>query len=140
MTDDIVIGDYTIKTDRKYMPTHEWVKDLGDGKYKIGISDFAQKSLHEITYVQFEEEDAEFEQKEVLLTVEAIKASGDIYAPFKLKLLENNEVLEDEPEKINESPYEDGWLAKFEAVELDESLLITAEEYKTAVEKELEDL
>jgi len=55
MTDDIVIGDYTIKIDRKYMPTHEWVKDLGDGKYKIGISDFAQKSLHEITYVQFEE-------------------------------------------------------------------------------------
>ncbi len=140
MADDIVIGDYTIKTDRKYMASHEWVKDLGNGKYKIGISDYAQKSLHEITYVQFEEAYTEFEQKEVILTVEAIKASGDIYAPFKLKLIENNEVLEDDPEKINESPYEDGWLAMFEAIEYDDSLLITPEEYKSIVEKELEDI
>ena len=140
MADDITIDEYLIKGDRKYMKSHEWVLDLGDGMYQIGISDYAQKMLREITYVQFDDEDTEFEQKEVILTVEAIKASGDIYAPFKLLLVENNEVLEDEPEKINEDPYGEGWLAKFKAVGFDDSLLITPEEYKAVIEQELGDL
>lgn len=140
MSDEIKAAEYTIKTDRKYMKSHEWIKDLGDGKYSIGISDYAQKMLREISYVQFEDEGEEFDQKTVILVVEALKASGDIYAPFNLKLLENNESLEDEPEKINESPYEEGWLAKFEATEFDDSLLISPEDYKKVILEELEDL
>ena len=140
MPEDIMVEDYLIKSDRKYMKTHEWIKELGENKYEIGISDYAQKSLHEITYVQFEEDEMDFKQGEVILTVEAIKASGDIYAPFDLKMTSNNEVLEDEPEKINEDPYGEGWLARFECTTLDLSKLISPEEYRDIVKSELEDI
>jgi glycine cleavage system H protein len=140
MTEEIKVGDYIIRTDRKYMKSHEWVKQIDDKTWSIGISDYAQKMLREISYVQFEEIDETFEQKNVILVVEALKASGDIYAPFKLKLVENNEALDDSPELINSSPYDDGWLAKFEALEFNDSMLISPEEYKKVVEQELEDL
>ena len=139
MVETIQVEDYEIATDRMYLKTHEWVKDLGDNKYLMGISDYAQKMLHEITYVQFEDVGEEFKAEEVILVVEALKASGDIYAPFDLKLLEVNTELEDMPELINQSPYEKGWLAKVEALSSDRSALITPEEYAEVVKKELEE-
>ena len=135
MSDPIKIDDYIIATDRKYLKTHEWVKEIEENVFLIGISDYAQKMLHEITYVQFEEVGEEFKKDEVILVVEALKASGDIYAPFDLKLLEINEELEDVPEKINESPYDDGWLAKIEALSDDRSALLTPVEYAEVVKK-----
>lgn len=137
--DDIKIAEYTIKADRNYMKTHEWIKKDGD-TYTIGLSDYAQAMLKEISYVQYEDVGATFEQKEIILVVEALKASGDIYAPFDLEILENNEALEDEPEKVNESPYGDGWLSKFKTLNYDDSLLLSAEEYAKIVQEELEEL
>ena len=140
MDDAIAIESYAIKLDRKYTKTHEWIKKIDDDLWEIGISDYAQKMLREITYVQFEASDSEFEQEEVILTVEAIKASGDIYAPFMLKLVENNISLEDKPELLHEDPYTLGWLARFKALTTDMSNLLSPEQYKLIIAKELEEV
>lgn len=137
---EIKVDDYSILKDRFYMKSHEWIKDLGAGIWSMGISDYAQKMLHEISYVQFEELGEEFDSKDIIVVVEALKATGDIYAPFKCELLENNLGLEDNPEIISESPYNKGFLVKIKALSDDRSNLITAEEYAKVIEEELEDL
>ncbi len=137
--DEIKIEDYSVFMDRYYMKSHEWVKDIGDGFWLMGISDYAQKMLREISYVQFEESGEEFEKKDIIAVVEALKATGDIYAPFKCKLVENNLELEDNPELISESPYDKGYLIKIKALEEDKSNLISAEEYAKIVQEELEE-
>ena len=140
MNDEITIEGYTIKIDRKYTKTHEWVRNISGDLWEIGISDYAQDMLKEITYVQFETQDTQFEAQDVVLTVEAIKASGDIYAPFMLKLVENNTLLEDKPEVIHEDPYTRGWLVRFHALAFDESQLLSPEQYKSLIAKELEEV
>ena len=84
------------------MKSHEWVKDLGDGTWLMGIRDYAQKMLKEISYIQYEEAGEEFDAKDIIAVVEALKATGDIYAPFKCELLQNNLELEDNPEILSE--------------------------------------
>lgn len=138
--DEIKVADYSVVKDRMYMKSHEWVLDHGDGTFSMGISDYAQKMLREITYVQFEEAGESFSQEEVIAVVEALKATGDIYAPFDCELLENNDSLEDEPETISNSPYGDGWLFKIKATSDDRSMLISPEAYAKVIEEELEDL
>ncbi|MHA2251223.1 MAG: glycine cleavage system protein H [Candidatus Kariarchaeaceae archaeon] len=137
---EIKIEDYSILKDRFYMKSHEWVKELDDGTWMMGISDYAQKMLREISYVQFEESGEEFEAKDVITVVEALKATGDIYAPFKCELLENNLELEDNPELVSESPYNKGYLIKIKALSDDRSNLLSPEDYAKIVEEELEDL
>jgi len=138
--DQIKVAEYVVAKDRMYLPSHEWVLDNGDGTFTMGISDYAQKMLREVSYIQFEEVGEKFDAEEILTVVEALKATGDIYAPFDCELLENNESLEDEPEKVTSSPYEEGWLIKIRAVSDDRSSLITPEEYVKVIEDELEDL
>ena len=138
----IKVNDYIVQTDRMYMKTHEWVKEQDDGTWLMGISDYAQKMLREISYIQFEEDDVgeDFDQGDVLVVVEALKATGDIYAPFDCVLVENNEKLEDEPELVSSSPYEEGYLIKIKPNSDDRSRLITAEEYAKVIEAELDEL
>ncbi len=139
MSEDLRFDNYLIKTDRSYMETHEWVKEIEPGIFLMGISDYAQKMLHEISYVQFEDPDEEFEEKDTIVVVEAIKASGDIYSPFKAKLLENNENLEDSPELINESPFEKGWLCKIKALSDSRTNLISPQQYLEIIKAESEE-
>lgn len=122
------------------MKSHEWAQDQGDGTWKMGISDYAQKMLREISYIQFEDADEDFDAEEVVVVVEALKATGDIYAPFDCTLIENNEKLEDKPELITQSPYDDGFLVRIKAKSDDRSKLITAEEYAKVIEAELDEL
>ncbi|MHA2502186.1 MAG: glycine cleavage system protein GcvH [Candidatus Kariarchaeaceae archaeon] len=138
--DEIKVADYSVATDRMYLPSHEWVKDNGDGTFTMGISDYAQKMLREISYIQYEEAGESFDQEDVIAVVEALKATGDIYAPFDCDIIENNESLEDEPEKVTDSPYGDGWLVKIRATSDDRSKLISPEAYAKVIEQELEDL
>ena len=138
--DQIKVADYLVAKDRLYMPSHEWVLDNGDGTFTMGISDYAQKMLREISYVQFEDAGEEFEQEDIVVVVEALKATGDIYAPFDCELVANNDSLEDEPEKVTDSPYVDGWLVKIKATSDDRSKLISPEEYVKIIEEELDDL
>jgi glycine cleavage system H protein len=135
--DFIKIDNYEIATDRFYLPSHEWIKEVGDGVWTMGISDYAQKMLREISYVQFEEVNDDFDAKEIIVVVEALKATGDIYAPFDCTIIENNEALEDSPEMISDSPYEKGFLVKIRARSDDRSALLSPQDYAKLVEDEL---
>ena len=119
-----------------YSKEHEWVSI--EGKIAtIGISDYAQEALGDITFVQLPEVDQEVEQFEEFASVESVKAASDIFAPLSGRVVEVNSHLEAKPELINKSCYEKGWLAKIEISDPDEqSNLMTAEEYKSFLESQ----
>ncbi len=120
--------------DLNYTKDHEWVKISGDEAY-IGITDFAQSELGDIVYVDVDTVDETIEKGEVFGTVEAVKTVSDLYMPLSGQILEFNEALEDEPEKVNEKPYEDGWMIKIKMTNKDEvNELLSAEAYKQEVQ------
>ncbi len=94
-----------------YTKEHEWVKIEGESAV-AGVSDYAQHKLGDITFVDLPEEGKEVKQFEVLAGLESVKAASDIYAPVSGKIVEVNEELENAPEKINNSPYDEGWIVK----------------------------
>jgi glycine cleavage system H protein len=99
-------------SDLKYSKDHEWVKVLDDQTVLIGISDYAQSELGDIVYVEVETEGETLDKDEVFGTVEAVKTVSDLFMPVSGEVLEFNELLESEPEKINTDPYGDGWIVK----------------------------
>ncbi len=109
----------------KYSKDHEWVRVEGNQAY-IGITDFAQDQLGDIVYVDISvQEDDEVSTNEVFGSVEAVKTVSDLFMPISGKIIEINEILDGEPEKINTDPYGDGWIIKVEILnssELDELL------------------
>ncbi len=118
----------------KYTKDHEWVKIDGDVA-TIGITDFAQSELGDIVYVEVETLDEELDQEEVFGTVEAVKTVSDLFMPVSGKIIEFNESLEDEPEMVNDAPYEEGWIIKIKLSDLDEaSSLLSPDEYKSHIE------
>ncbi|MEG9327114.1 glycine cleavage system H protein [Salinimicrobium catena] len=123
-----------IPKDLKYTNDHEWVKIEGDVA-TVGITDFAQGELGDIVYVEVETVDETLEREEVFGTVEAVKTVSDLFAPLSGEIIEFNESLEDEPEKVNTDPYGEGWMVKIrfsDASEVDD--LLSAEEYTEVVE------
>lgn len=117
----------------KYTKEHEWVR--AEGKIlTIGITDFAQSELGDIVYVEVDTLDETLEAEEVFGTVEAVKTVSDLFLPVAGEVIEFNEALEDEPEKVNDDPYGEGWMIKLKCTdtsELDE--LLSAEDYKTLI-------
>ncbi|PRY85010.1 glycine cleavage system protein GcvH [Mongoliibacter ruber] len=112
----------------KYTKDHEWVK-IEDGVATIGITEFAQRELGDIVYVEVETVGETIASGEVFGTVEAVKTVSDLFMPLEGEILEFNEELESSPELVNESPYEEGWMIKVKiSGDLPEELL-TAEEY-----------
>lgn len=105
--------------DLKYHPEHTWAKIEGDTAL-IGITDHAQKELGEVLYVDLPEVGAKLVQGEVFGSVESAKVASDLFAPMSGQVLEFNEDLEDNPELVNESPYEEGWIAKIKLTAADE--------------------
>lgn len=99
-----------IPDDLKYTKEHEWVRDNGNGTVTIGITDFAQGELGDIVFVELEPEGSEFDQDDVIGTVEAVKTVSELYAPVSGQITEINESLEDDPELVNNDPYGDGWM------------------------------
>ena len=95
----------------KYTEDHEWVKLDGDIA-TIGITDFAQSELGDIIFVEFPDNGIEVSQKESIGTLEAVKTVADIFSPLSGNVIELNENLESNPELINESPYDAGWILK----------------------------
>ncbi|TAI47040.1 glycine cleavage system protein GcvH [Flagellimonas allohymeniacidonis] len=100
-----------IPADLKYTKDHEWVKIEGDIA-TIGITDFAQGELGDIVYVEVETVDETLDKEEVFGTVEAVKTVSDLFLPLSGEIVEFNESLEDEPEKVNSDPYGEGWMIK----------------------------
>lgn len=100
-----------IPEELKYTNDHEWVKVDGDIA-TIGITDFAQGELGDIVYVEIETEGESLDAEEVFGTVEAVKTVSDLFMPVSGEVIEVNPALEDAPETVNDSPYEDGWMIK----------------------------
>ncbi|NLZ54837.1 MAG: glycine cleavage system protein GcvH [Thermoanaerobacteraceae bacterium] len=117
----------------KYNREHLWVKVKGNTAY-IGITDYAQDQLGEILYVDLPEVDQEFLKGDQFSEVESAKVNSTLMLPFAGTVLEVNERLDDEPEYINEAPY-DAWIAKFEVKDLtDLDEMISAAEYEDGLE------
>lgn len=119
-----------------YTEDHEWVKVDGEEAY-IGVSDYAQDSLGDIVYVELPEIEDEIDQDDSFSAVESVKAAADIYMPIDGVVTEINEDLLDNPELLNEDPYEN-WMIKVEITDksqIDE--LMTSEEYEKFLEEEV---
>lgn len=117
----------------KYTKDHEWVRVEGDEAY-VGITDFAQRELGDIVYVEVETIDEEIEEGEVFGTVEAVKTVSDLFMPIGGTVLEFNESLEDSPESVNEDPYDKGWMIKLKLSDPSAvDNLLSAEAYKELI-------
>ena len=101
-----------IPGDLKFLKSHEWARVEDDGLVRVGISDHAQGQLGDLVYVELPEIGAAVKAGTGTAVVESVKAASDIYSPVSGEIVEVNELLNDEPEKINEDPYGDGWLVK----------------------------
>ena len=122
-----------IPEDLKYTRDHEWVKIDGDIA-TVGITDFAQGELGDIVYVEVESVDESLNREDVFGTVEAVKTVSDLYLPLTGEIVEFNDSLEDEPEKVNNAHYTDGWMIKIKYAEIAElEDLLTAQEYKEII-------
>ena len=122
-----------IPSELKYTKDHEWIKIEGDTA-TIGITDFAQSELGDIVYVEVDTLDETLDAEEVFGTVEAVKTVSDLFLPLSGEIVEFNENLEDEPEKVNTDPYGDGWMIKLKFS--DESQLdglLSADDYKALI-------
>ena len=101
-----------------YTSEHEWIKI--DGKIAtIGITDFAQSELGDIIFLEFPALNSVFNKGEIFGTIEAVKTVSDLYMPIDGEICEINDILNDNPEKVNEDPYKDGWMVK---VKIDKSV------------------
>ncbi len=115
----------SIPADLKYTKDHEWLKLLDGGEAIVGITEFAQNSLGDITFVEVPEVGDSFAAGESFGVVESVKAASDLYMPVDAEVLEVNEALEDSPESVNSSPYGEGWIMKIkisDVASLDELL------------------
>lgn len=126
-----------IPGDLKFAETHEWARVETDGTITVGISDHAQDSLGDVVFVELPEVDAEVDVKDEAGVVESVKAASDIYAPVSGTIIAINDVLEDAPETVNESPYDDGWFFKMKPNDLGEmENLMSPTDYETFCENE----
>lgn len=117
----------------KYTKGHEWVSLEGDVA-TIGITDFAQKELGDIVYVEVESLDQTLDQDEVFGTVEAVKTVSDLFLPMAGEIIEFNENLETEPELVNSDPYGAGWMIKVKVADVAVfETLLTADQYKEII-------
>jgi len=122
-----------IPSELKYTKDHEWIKIDGDVAI-VGITDFAQGELGDIVYVEVETLDETLDREDIFGTVEAVKTVSDLVLPLSGEIVEFNETLEDEPEKVNNDPYGDGWMIKIkisDTSEIDD--LLSEEDYKELI-------
>jgi len=123
-----------IPSDLKYAKSHEWLKAASDGTALVGITDYAQNSLGDITFVQLPKVGATLKAGETFGVVESVKAASDVYAPVAGTVLEVNKALDANPEKVNSSPYADGWMLKLKlANPADASALLSPEDYAKVI-------
>lgn len=129
-------SEFQIPQDLYYTKEHEWLRIESD-KCRIGVTDYAQDSLHEIVYVDLPKVGAKVAQMQSLGTVESVKAVADVYSPISGVVLEVNNALSDAPELVNKTPYGEGWITIMRPDDLKKDLpgLMKAEAYKDLVRK-----
>ena len=121
------------KSNLLFTKEHEWL-DIDGEEAQVGITDFAQGELGDIVYVEVDTLEETLDKEEVFGTVEAVKTVSDLFMPISGEILEFNESLETNPEKVNDNPYEDGWMIKIkisDPSELDE--LLSPEDYENTI-------
>ena len=122
-----------IPVNLKYTKDHEWVSVDGDIA-TVGITDFAQKELGDIVYVEVETLDQTLDKDEVFGTVEAVKTVSDLFLPLSGEIIEFNDSLESDPEKVNTDPYGGGWMVKVKISDTSElETLLSSEDYKALI-------
>ncbi len=122
--------------DRKYTKSHEWVK-VEDDIAVVGITDHAQESLGDITFVELPSVGESVDARSECAVIESVKAASDILTPVAGEITEVNNSLEDSPEMINESAYEDGWIFKLRDFDEDEvEALLDADQYEASLRKD----
>ena len=122
-----------IPSELKYTKDHEWIS-LDGNIATVGITDFAQRELGDIVYVEVETIGETLNADEVFGTVEAVKTVSDLFLPISGEIIEFNESLEDTPEEVNLNPYSNGWMIKMKVSNIDDlSSLLNAEQYQELI-------
>ena len=109
-----------LRAELKYLPSHEWARLEDDGTVTVGITDHAQEELGDVVYVEAPEVGAVIAAGEEAGVVESVKAASDIFTPVSGEVIAINEALEDAPETVNSSPYDDGWFFKVQPSNVEE--------------------
>ena len=131
----ILLMSYKILPDLRYLPEHDWAKKKGD-VVLMGVTDFAQRTLKDVVYIDLPEVGETFNFRDVIGSIESVKAVSDLLCPISGEVLEINEKIVDEPEKVNEDPYS-SWLIKIKPsnFEDDWNKLMSSEEYTSHCNK-----
>ena len=134
------VDEYEVPDGLYYSREHEWMK-LEGNKCRIGLTDYAQKSLHEVVFVDLPKIGTNVSQAQSIGTVESVKAVADVFSPVSGEIVEANQNLPDKPELVNQGPYGDGWVAVIKPSNLDAEIknLLDAKGYyeflKSVIEK-----
>jgi glycine cleavage system H protein len=124
----------SVPTDLLYAKSHEWLKSAGDGTATVGITDYAQNSLGDITYVQLPKVGAVLAAGQVFGVVESVKAASDLYLPVAGEVIEVNTALDSAPETVNSAPYDGGWMLKLKLADAGSlATLMDAAAYEKAI-------
>jgi len=100
-----------------YTSEHEWIREEDDGVLTVGVTDHAQESLGDVTFVELPDIGQSFERNAVFGVVESVKAASDLFMPVSGEIVATNEGLNDSPEKVNDDPYQEGWMIKVKAID-----------------------
>jgi glycine cleavage system H protein len=120
----------TTPNELKYAATHEWVRLMGDDLIEVGLTDYAQESLGDVVYVELPEVGSTVSTAQECCAVESVKAASDIYAPLSGEITEVNLALDENPELINQGPYDKGWMFRIRCADVsDVDRLLSSESY-----------
>lgn len=120
-----------VPSDLLYTKDHEWLEIHDDGTATIGITDYAQESLGDITFVEFPEDGESYSSGDTFGVVESVKAASDLFMPVDAEVIEMNEAVDDSPELLNQDPYQGGWLLKIKLQDPSQlDALLKAEAYQ----------
>ena len=122
-----------IPADLQYTQSHEWVRRMPNGQIEVGITDHAQEALGDLVFVEVPQAQRRLKAGEACAVVESVKAASDVYAPATGTVLEVNQALESNPEKVNLSPYADGWMLKLKLASPAGAALLSAEDYAKVI-------
>ncbi len=125
-----------VPSELRYTKSHEWVRLEEDGTVTVGITDHAQEALGDLVFVELPEVDSELSAGDACCVVESVKAASDIYMPITGEIIDTNQVLVDEPETINSSAYDDGWIFKIKPADEDDvEALMDASTYEAELDE-----
>lgn len=121
--------------DLLYTDEHEWIKKVGDGTVRIGVTDYAQDQLGDVVYVELPETGREVAKDDLVVEIESTKSVGEVYAPYPGTITAVNDAVAETPELVNSSPYDEGWLVEIAVSgEISEDGLLDAAAYKDLTE------